>query len=287
MAYILRVRVGDIELEECVDPGFCDWVKMNENAPLDDAGTNLKIDAYAGVHRTDRDEFAFKILTGRLLARAAFFYIKENYKVCRRSSMDGVMVERLGMILTRASDSCIFSKIGNMFLFQYFRAHLSPPRCALLIPGETPFREVGEQLDEDCNKIVRPVTDTLCKDQFLAIDWRTTTDPFHFILAASVLKEIVDDKIDIFVNTEISFAEATKRPGLFAASSFDPFGLTFGVVADKTVYHHAVEFPVFADLVDFVMCRSSGGESFALLRQCLEEDVENIEATNPFKKYIN
>jgi len=293
MAYVLRVRLGDVELGECTDPEFNDWVKTIEHASLDDPDINERFDSHAGMFFTNRDKLTFKIITGRLLARQAFYHLRSTYKICIDSIFDDVPAMALGKILTRAADSCVFSKIGNHFLFQYFRGYLSPPRCALLNVGETPFKEIGEQLDDECNKIVRPITDTLCKDQFIVVDWKTCKDALKFILAACILKEIIDDEVTIFVNTEMSYAEEKDVPCLFASTSFDPFDLPFGIIeSDKKhdqhnshVWYTDVDYSVYCVLIQYINRRASDGNSFSKILECCELEYDQIEATNPFKKY--
>lgn len=158
---------------------------------------------------------------------------------------------------------------------------------------DTPFREVGEQFDETCNDEVRPVTDTLCGDQFRAVDWEKSTDPLHFLLAASILREIVDHPIGLLVNSETTFSESDPLvPQLFSfAGNFSPTPQPFGIVQDKSLWSvKEVTNPIFSTLYEFVRRRNEQvpkPSAFTLLTQCCEADVDHIPATNPFKKYID
>lgn len=166
-------------------------------------------------------------------------------------------------------------------------------RQTQVIHSETPFRELGVQISAECNEIVRPVTDTLIKHQFLDIDWESTYDPEHFILAACVLKEIVDDPFDIYVNTQVPYHEADPNtPELFAISAnFNPTDQNFGIVSDHTLWSaDDVDYAPFVTLSEFIRQRASlstDKSSFSLLLECCEQDVDHIHSTNPFKKYLS
>lgn len=181
---------------------------------------------------------------------------------------------------------------GNQFIFQFFRGRIPAERCSLLVKDDTPFLEVGEHFDETCNEDVRPITDTLCGDQFKAIDWAASTDPQDFLLAASILREIVDHDIGLLVNSEVTFSEVNPLvPQLFALTrNFSPTDQPFGVVQDKSLWSvTGVSNPVFATLFEFIRRRNEQvpkPSSFTQIVECCEEDVDLIPTTNPFKKYI-
>lgn len=140
---------------------------------------------------------------------------------------------------------------------------------------------------------MRPITDTLCGDQFKSVDWLTSEDPQHFILAASILREIVDYPIGLLINSETTFSEETPLvPQLFVfTGNFTPTTQPFGIVQDKKLWSvKGVENPIFATLYEFLRRRNEQVEkpsSFTQLVQCCEEDVDIIPATNPFKKFLN
>jgi hypothetical protein len=184
----------------------------------------------------------------------------------------------------------VFCATGNQFIFQYFRGILHAEREALLVREETSFLEVGEQLGDECNDIVRPITNALCRDLYGTIEWTTTFDPNHFIIAACILKEIIDDEVSILTNVEIPFSESMGPVSqLFSLSSnFTPTDQHFGIVDNKILWSvEGVSNPIFATLCEFIRRRDiqAPNSSFAQILQCCETDLDQIPPTNPFKKY--
>lgn len=183
---------------------------------------------------------------------------------------------------------------GNQFIFQFFRGKLHCERIAVLEQYKTPFLEVGEQFADECNEIVRPVTDLLCREQYEAVDWDTSTSTDNFILATSILQEIVDTKIELLINTEVPFSERYhNRPALFVFSAnFDPTGQDFGIVKDKKLWSTNVPtLPIFATLYEFIRRYRGilGDETVTSIHhivRCCEVDADRVPATNPFRKYL-
>lgn len=174
-------------------------------------------------------------------------------------------------------------------MFQHFRVLLHAERCALLVKSETPFKDVGIQFDTECNDIVRPITDTLCKDQFNKVDWKTSKDPCAFVLIACILAECIDDPVNILVNTEIPFSETTGSSiSLFVQSSnFTATNQPFGLVFDETLWSlDNAENTIILTLWEYVerQTQKLGNQSsFGLLYACCTSRVDN---TNPFKRYL-
>lgn len=287
LSLLIDVKLGKIAPTRCAD--FPNWIRSIEGTPVDDDDVHVKIRQVLPGLDGFTDTRAAKLATGRLLARLAFDRICDTYSTTVDRNIDETPCRRLLTILTKASESCVFSKIGNQYLFQYFRAKLSPERCALLVLEDTPFREVAEQFDDECNDITRPVIDTLVGDQFSAVDWHATRSPFDFILAASVLREIVDAPIGLLVNTEVTFSEVDDDPKLYAMTpDFAPADGPFGVIQKKALWWLDSPNAVMGVLYQFLLrqAKSLPDTSFAQIVQCCECQPEQIPRVNPFRKYV-
>lgn len=291
MSLLARACCHDVELVVKCDKEFGKWVKSIEGAPLTDDVIYKKLRSSLPAPGGARDEEALALGTGRILARLSYDRIK-TYTCNVIGNIDVEPAKRLKLIISKASESCVFSKIGNQFLFQHFRAKLNPERCALLMFTDTPFRHVAAQFDEDCNDITRPIIDKLCGDQFREVDWKNSRSAVDFILAASILREIVDQPIGLLVNTEVSFAETLPNMQLFALNSnFQPLpgDISYGTIHDKRIQSTAGSYSIFTTLFEFISKRASDNpnSSFDKLLECCEVDVDSVPSINPFKKFLN
>ena len=291
MSLLARVRCRDVALVAKCDKDFGKWVKSIEGRPLDDDVIYNKLRSSLPAPGGARDEDALALGTGRILARLSYDRIK-TYSCNTIGNVDLEPAIRLKSIISKASESCVFSKIGNQFLFQHFRAKLNPERCALLMFTDTPFRHVAAQFDEDCNDVTRPVIDRLCGEQFKEVDWDNSRSAIDFILAASILREIVDQPIGLLVNTEASFAETMPEMQLFALNSnFQPLpgDVAYGTIHGNKMQCTTGRYSVFTTLYEFICRRASDNPntSFGKLLECCEADVDSVPSINPFKKFLN
>lgn len=288
LSMMIRVVREDLELIRRCPPDFGNWVKSIEGTSIDNEEIHARLRSALPAPGGARDEEALALGTGRLLAKAGYDRL-ETYNATVTGNMDTDPSGRLKNILSSAAESCVFSKIGNQFLFQHFRAKLNPERCALLIHGDTPFRHVAQQYDEECNDVTRPVIDTLCGDQFREVDWRTSTDCFDFILAASILREIVDHPIGLLINTEIPFSESFDDEQLFVCTpQFDPHSIPFGVVHNRTLWSTTGTHCICTVLYEFICrrARTLPDSSFSKILECCECDLDSVPSVNPFRKYL-
>lgn len=110
--YIIQIWRGKIDIPEKCDELFGNWVKEVEGASIDQPEICAKIALNVGAPKADKDEVGFKLATGRILAMASLDRIKRVYRPIVDSVVDEVPVRRLTRIMGKASESCIFSKIG-------------------------------------------------------------------------------------------------------------------------------------------------------------------------------
>lgn len=291
LAYVCRVWLGQIDIADHCDPEFADWVKSISGASTGNQDIIRKILYQIGSHGANQDQKAFKLAVGRMLADTTHARVM-SYAKETSSAVNPTAVEHAYKIIRSASDSCTFAKIGNQYLFQKFRGRLHVERGTQLVYGETPFREIADQLNDGCNEAVRPSIDVLIKEQFDMIDWATSYDPDHFILAASILREIVDDPIDVVINAEIPYHEAhPHQPMLYVISSnFKVYDQYFGVVQNCKMWSiDEADYAIFATLYEFIRLRADASpahSSFHQFLQCCELDHDHIPPTNPFKKFL-
>lgn len=112
MGYIIQVWLGEIEIPDKCEERFGNWVKEIAGAAIDNPEVHAKIIRNLGAPKANKDATAFKLATGRLMSQAACKRIEEAYHPVVDSVVDDVASTRLGRIMAKASESCIFSKIG-------------------------------------------------------------------------------------------------------------------------------------------------------------------------------
>jgi hypothetical protein len=131
MSYIIRVWMGTIVIKDKCEDTFYNWVKEIQGSSIDNPGIHKKLLRNFGSPKANKDENAFKLATGRILANASIERIKGTYSTIIDEVVDGVSNRRLGAVMGKASESCIYSKIGERHMPVNF-----PPisLCILTIP---------------------------------------------------------------------------------------------------------------------------------------------------------
>lgn len=113
MAILCRIRLGQCSVMDRADNEFSDWVKGIEGAMIDSVDIYTTVINAIASPNANRDDIAFKLAIGRVIAYMSWKRIHGTYRMIRSESSDQVMAKRLGVILTNAAHSCVFAKIGT------------------------------------------------------------------------------------------------------------------------------------------------------------------------------
>lgn len=111
LSYIIRHHLGEFEMDGDGE-AFGNWVKSISGSHIENEAIHKKIQKTLGAIKANVDGMAFKLATGRMIARLSYLRIKTQYEKAVDGEIDLVPVRRLEAIVRKASNGCVFGKIG-------------------------------------------------------------------------------------------------------------------------------------------------------------------------------
>lgn len=179
----------------------------------------------------------YELAIGRCLALMAHNRVAnyENKVLSPANTDHGNMAKMLITILTNMAKSAVaWKRTKDLYLFQQIRAKMVVARSALLGYGENTMGAIARQLEtRETNTVVNRLIQTAPELSriFSVSDWETSTYTELFVMAVSVLQEILDCEIPLLINHEIPYHINWKIPCfVLITMNFATKGTRFGYV---------------------------------------------------------
>ena len=270
---------------------YCEKMKLCLGSDIDDEVSTDYIRDHIRSKGADRELFDVKV--GRLLAANAMYHI-QTYTFNTVTCVDDAAVVILSSIIVNFTAKCTFDKKVDLYLHQIGRSLLHAERLALIhYEGSqgNPLKLLPQQYDPSVlTDLLLPIIDTPVSDKSNSVDWSTSIDLQDFILATSMLQEMLDnDNLHILMGPHIAFHESMPDAHLFASPmNFVVVNAPFGIVhksqliaTDMTLSH-----PIARTLYMLVCKRAdAGGKAYQDLLECCTSP-ESVSHSNPYSRLI-
>lgn len=229
--------------------------------PMDDVKSSEVCKHFLLRPQANTNERVYRLALGRTLASFSWNEVS-LYKINLVQVPYGHEAELCDTVvnmLKRASLTCQFDRIRDLYMHQLLRGKLSPARLATLSWNpSTPFEELPLQYPgKATNDLVRPFIETSAEKVCCAVDWKSVASPEVFVLVMSMLQETLDHVAEctpVFNSTEIPFHKNIKGPCpvvLHPDFRPDAFLGSFGFVHNKEFYvlESKTEYPIPALII--------------------------------------